>query len=106
MDRAELLPKAVSRYFADAADHVHELLLEYDGPEADRVRLDIIKLADGDMSRIPGLLKDAASDYRDVIAWAEQPVRKKAKLNEYTLKKADEMDRKQFHDWLAALDDC
>jgi hypothetical protein len=41
--------------------------------EIDRVRLDILKLANGKMDGLQQAIKSAKSDYRDVISWAEYP---------------------------------
>jgi hypothetical protein len=41
--------------------------------EIDRVRLDILKLANGKMDELKQAIKSAKSDYRDVISMAEYP---------------------------------
>jgi hypothetical protein len=52
-----------------------ELLLAYQGPEADRVRTAILLLAQGDTGRVRYFLECAATDYRDVLWWAEQTMK-------------------------------
>jgi hypothetical protein len=41
--------------------------------EPDRVRLAILKLSEGDEARIARFVRDAKTDYRDVLMWAEYP---------------------------------
>jgi len=49
-----------------------ELLLSYVGPEPERVRTAIALLARDDAARMRHFLECAATDYRDVLWWAEQ----------------------------------
>jgi hypothetical protein len=41
--------------------------------EQERVLLDLLGLADGDMKQVLVLLERARRDYRDIIFWAENP---------------------------------
>lgn len=50
---------------------IQALVATYDGPEAKRVRAAIVTLADGDESKLEGLLELARTDYRDVL-WGEE----------------------------------
>lgn len=47
--------------FLDAANRTRE---------RDRVHLAIIKLAGADMTKLPGVLKYASRDWRDVLVWS------------------------------------
>jgi hypothetical protein len=49
-----------------------KLLLSYVGPEPERVRTAIALLARDDAERMRHFLECAATDYRDVLWWAEQ----------------------------------
>jgi hypothetical protein len=49
------------------------LLDAYGDPDAVRVKLAILKLADGDASKARHYVSAATQDYRDVLAWAEYP---------------------------------
>ena len=44
----------------------------YEG-EGDRVHLDVLKLAEGDVAKVREFVACAKRDYRDVIMWAEYP---------------------------------
>jgi hypothetical protein len=52
---------------------IAELLDSYGDSEAIRVKLAILKLADGDVSKVRHYVSVATRDYRDVHAWAEYP---------------------------------
>jgi len=62
----------VSKEFP-AADQelVIELLSGYSGPEAGRVRWEILQLSKGSLESVRRYLKAAQTDYRDVLYWAE-----------------------------------
>lgn len=64
-------------YPAEDREAILGLLASY-GPESHeqephRVRLAILKLADGKTDAIPDCVRTANRDYRDVLAWAEYP---------------------------------
>jgi hypothetical protein len=67
--RREFLPEQVER--------VRDILGGYgSGPgqrEPDRVRIAVLKLSRGDLERLEHFAAVAASDYRDVLAFAEYP---------------------------------
>ena len=68
------LRRVVERDFAvDVCDSVIAMLEQYKSVEPWRVRLSILKLADGDMERVRAYVQDANDDSRDVLAWAECP---------------------------------
>ena len=61
---------------ANLADRVISELSRYgptNGPERPRVRVDILRLAGGDIERLSGGVALAIQDYRDVIVGAEMP---------------------------------
>jgi hypothetical protein len=62
---------------ADARRRVCDALAAYGAAEherePDRVRLAILKLADGDAEEVASLVRAASRDYRDVLMWAEYP---------------------------------
>ena len=47
------------------------LLMSYSGPEPDRVRTAIAKLAKDDLQKMEHYLNRAQQDYRDVLWWAD-----------------------------------
>ncbi len=67
--------RVARREFTDRADHVLTLLRTYGVEdwerEAPRVRVAILKLANGDMDRVRSELDVAKRDYRDVLLGAE-----------------------------------
>jgi uncharacterized protein YciI len=70
---------AVDKLFREEDRHaVAELLSTYgERPherEAERVCLAILQLSKGDAARVRELVAAAKRDYRDVIAWAQQPL--------------------------------
>ena len=77
--------------------------------EADRVALAILKLSDGDESKIANLVVAAKRDYRDVLLWAEYPTEAKTlwslhpELTEDEKQRLDDIrrqDRQQYLAWL------
>ena len=68
------LARVLQREFpGETQDEIAALLETYDGKEAVRVKLAILKLAGGHVSRAREYLEAAGEDYRDVLAWAEYP---------------------------------
>ncbi len=57
---------------ASQSSELGNLLLTYVGPEPERVRTAIALLSHDDTERMRHLLECAATDYRDVLWWAEQ----------------------------------
>jgi hypothetical protein len=66
--------------------------------EPTRVKLAILKLAQGDLARLEEFTKVASTDYRDVLAWAEYPAYFKAPKPERDA--AIERDWSQYVRWL------
>ncbi len=64
--------KEVESVLSTYGDQPHE-------KERERVLLDLLELAKGDMKQVHELIKWAKSDYRDIIFWAENP--KESKLD-------------------------
>jgi hypothetical protein len=78
-DYPRLLRLVVDRLFPGPREReaVDRMLAEYgsapDEPQAERVRLAILKLADGDISLLPEHIAGAKEDYEDILFWAESP---------------------------------
>ena len=49
--------------------------------EVERVRLAVLKLANGELTRLIKFVDDAKRDYRDVLMWAEYPPLSKDQAN-------------------------
>jgi len=78
-------------------------------PEADRVRLAILKLSGAALQKIQSTVKGAKEDYQDIIAWAEEPALMKFSDLNYgrppnfeERKKIAEQDVLQYENWLRA----
>jgi hypothetical protein len=68
------LDRVVERDFPiEARAEISTLLDAYGDREAVRVKLAILKLAAGDVSKVRHYVGRAVQDYRDVLAWAEYP---------------------------------
>jgi hypothetical protein len=86
---------------------VLEILGEY-GKEPyeldqDRVHLAILKLSGGDLAILPELVRDAKSDYRNVLAWAEYPQQMRGgplEKDPEALSRFEAADRRQYLQWL------
>lgn len=74
--------------------------------EENRVRLSILKLANGDLFSLDRQVKVACVDFRDVIAAAEMPGQYKLgftgmeRLSPQELENIKSADRKQYEAWL------
>ena len=95
--------EALARYGAESYE-----------PEHDRVRLAILKLADGDAEHVQSLVATAKRDFRDVLAWAEYPEQMSAEWSRrLTLTQAEQdrlaeirrRDRLQYEAWLKKSDE-
>ena len=80
-ERAILLQIAMQIFPGENAEDILGLLEEYGNKaherEVFRVRRNILKLSNGQKDRIPSLVKQAKTDYRDIIVAAEyEPVSK------------------------------
>jgi hypothetical protein len=72
-------------------------------PEAERVRLAVLKLAGDDLERLRSNVRAAKGDYRDVLAWAEYPAQIKAdswRLPDDERERLVQADLAQYHAWL------
>ena len=73
--------------------------------EATRVRVDVLKIANGDASRIRELVNNAKGEYRDVIYFAEyrrygdHSFTSETELTPDEEKKLIDADWKEFQDW-------
>ena len=73
---ADLVAAKALAMFAAASESVIELLSGYEPPSsmsADRIRLAILRLADGDEGKLLEVLELAQIDPRDVVGEAEYP---------------------------------
>jgi hypothetical protein len=79
--------------------------------EQERVRLAILKLAEGDAAQLPALVATAKRDYRDVLMWAEYPEQGRAtwawranltQADQDRLRELRRRDREQYEAWLRA----
>lgn len=78
MKLPESVQRAVERDFAGRErEEAAALLSSYGGEphhrETDRVLLDILRLAAGDIAQVRELVERAKRDFRDIILWAEHP---------------------------------
>jgi hypothetical protein len=72
-------------------------------PEAERVRLAVLKLSGPDLERVRTHVRAAKGDYRDVLAWAEYPAQIKAnswRLPEHERERLRVADLAQYAAWL------
>ena len=72
-------------------------------PEAERVRLAVLKLSGGDLERLRANVRAAKGDYRDVLAWAEYPGQIHAnswRLPEPEREQLRQADLAQYAAWL------
>ena len=102
--------RVIRRDFGEGAfAEVVGILAEYGGKdfhrEVDRVRLDILKLAEGDLGRLRQELENACCDFRDVVAAAEYPNYMKKvfcveELGSEKVAQIVEADRQQYEAWL------
>ena len=73
---AELVAAKAVAMFSATSESVLDLLSEYEPPSsmsADRIRLAILKLVDGDESKLLEMIELAEIDPRDVVGEAEYP---------------------------------
>ena len=91
--------------FAD----VKAVLTEYQsGPwkvSADRVRMAVLKLSDGDLTRLRTHIEMAKRDFRDVLAYAEYPAYMRTGFGVGNLPKTEQSriidrDWQQYEEWL------
>lgn len=101
----------VAEYWPDAdPDEVMGILDRYgqEGTERGRARvqLAILKLCEGDRSRLEDLVRMAKTDYRDVLAYAEYPEEMRLgfvrmrQLSQEEAVAVRQRDREQYLAWL------
>jgi hypothetical protein len=97
------------RDFGDAQVALALSILEEFGKQAwnrpsPRVRLAILKLADGEPDRLLDETQRAIQDYRDVLSWAEYPKYSReigfGEVPEAAEQAVIDDDWRQYHDWL------
>ncbi len=110
---ALLLTNALERMFPNRSQQLeaHRILELYGGsaaePEAERVRLAILKLSGADIAKLRSGVLGAKEDYEDTLSWAESPNKTKAtianrKLAPHQWAEIAAQDHKQYEDWLHA----
>ncbi|MBN1305846.1 MAG: hypothetical protein JXA13_15520 [Anaerolineales bacterium] len=92
------------------AQYIFDLLNKYGKGRhetgRERVQLEILKLANGDLEQFPELVKIAKSDFRDSLAYAEYPEETRTNpiemrdMPKEDTKTIREMDRQPHRDWL------
>jgi|GEM_PF-872378 len=90
---------------SDISHQLGHLLMSYSGPQPDRVRTAVAKLAKDDLQTMEHYLSCAQQDYRDVLWWAdiqEEEDRKKAALRGMTVNERL-FELKLFPTWDAAV---
>jgi len=76
-----ILQRLQREFSEEGYKSVKELFLSYvegsEQKEHERVLLDILQLANGDVKQVQELVERAKRDYRDIILWAEYPSQSK-----------------------------
>ncbi len=73
--------------------------------ERDRVQLAILKLSEGNLTKLRYYIQVAKTDYRDVLAWAEYPEQIRTFASRFNsppevIRAIKERDRTQYEQWL------
>ena len=109
VSRADVERVAARDFPANQVSEVLKALSAYGAEsyhrETDRVHLDILKLADGDLDQIDRETENACCDYRDKMLAAEYPNYGKKmfridKLSADERKRIMDADRDQYEEWL------
>jgi hypothetical protein len=96
--------KKVKKYWPDVDPQEIIDVIKEGGSE--RVQLAIIKLSKGEREQLPGLVKMAKADWRDVLAYAEYPEAMKTgpiammKMSPDEAKAIRQRDKRQYQKWL------
>ena len=108
-DYQKLLPQVIEKLYEDSNDRelVVKLLNRYRSPESDRVKLGIIRVAQGSISELKQLVNLAKQDYRDLLCAAEYPLT----ASRYSLSKKDPeqyralqlKEVQEYDDWLKEI---
>jgi len=99
------IERVVRRDFpAELFAQVMAVLNEYDDWECDRVRVAVLKLANGNMERLRYEIEGAKCDFRDVLGPAEYPgyTKKMFRMNKLPSEEQQRIidaDWKQYQDW-------
>ena len=101
--------RVIKRDFAsNQFEEVLNILNRFDKPENlhPRIQLDILKLADKDISKLKVYLEQALRDYRDIITLAEYPEygkqwREISSLSQDQIDKIIASDWDQYNNWLS-----
>ncbi|TGM16528.1 hypothetical protein EHQ82_17020 [Leptospira selangorensis] len=108
MDYKKLLKVKISELFPDL-NNQKKVLIELEKCslgnskiEKERVFLSIVKSSNGNIDKIRDLVTVAKKDYRDVLAWAENPNKMS---HEFTTNKKinselEKKDKEQFKKWI------
>ncbi|TGL19745.1 hypothetical protein EHQ47_16750 [Leptospira bourretii] len=108
MDYKKILNNKIQEYFPDVKIQ-EKVFIELEKCrfedwkiEKDRVFLSIIKCSNGNIDRIKQLVTVANKDYRDVLAWAENPNKMKQGFttNKKEYLELEKKDKEQFNNWL------
>jgi hypothetical protein len=113
MPRKRLDPVAVkiAQYWPDRdRGEIVEILNGYGAGKSAwgrrRVHLAILKVSEGRLERLRGLVEAANRDYRDVVAWAENPEQSKMRwvewreLSEARKNRIRRRDKRRYQRWL------
>lgn len=110
MDYEAFIASALSKYYPDTSDRslAEDVLSQYSKWEELRVRLAVLKLAEGNLDKLERNIALAQQDYRDVLAAAEYP----NTFGAWNIKKNDpdkykalqQQDQEQYDAWIASLD--
>jgi len=74
MPLSEQLEHEIAKRFPESdRETIRDLLTKC---QADNVRIAVLRLARGRVEKVAKLVEDAQRDYRDVLSWASQPIRR------------------------------
>src|SRR5574337_568700 len=75
-DYGELWPRVIEAVFRNAEEReaVLAMFSAYSGPEPDRIKLGVLKAADGNIEKVRSLLSLAEDDWRELLCEAEYPL--------------------------------
>jgi len=98
----QTFPNANINYIMESLDLYGQVDQE---TSRERVQLAILKLCEGDYDKFVKHIHHAKLDSRDILWPAEEPnltavARNLPKMSEEEIKKLQDLDRKQYQDWL------
>ena len=102
LSQADVERVVMRDYPAGQYREVMALLDRCQGDDPFRVRLAALRLAGGDIARLPGLIDEAGRDAQKIIALAEAPAlaRLGAAASEAEARQASAEDRREYRRWL------